>query len=219
MFVESLRSHFKVPNKLPLSVVTGWQPCDSLGSRCASGVLNLGAVIYVTAHDDGTLSDASVIDETMTPALAESLRAALVAMSRGNDVPPLATAETVALVIKVAPQKPGDTGQTSSSLFKAIVPHYSWPFVSASMPAAGVNPSYPVDARLAGVEDNVALAFTVDSDGKVDPESIDLVAANYREFVASVVDALLKTRYHPAYLGDCPVATRMKQRFVFKAPQ
>jgi hypothetical protein len=48
---------------------------------------------------------------------------------------------------------------------------------------------------------------------------MDLVSANYREFVASASNALVNARYHPAHLGDCAVATRMKQRFVFKAPQ
>ncbi|HEV7839759.1 MAG TPA: energy transducer TonB [Gemmatimonadaceae bacterium] len=219
MFVEAFRSHFTVPKKLPLRVVTGWQPCDSLGFRCASGVLNLSAVIYLTAHNDGTLSDASVIDETITPALADSLRSALAAMSRAHDVPPTGEAETITLALKVAPQELADSGRASSNLFTAVVPHYAWPFNSATMPAAGVKASYPLRARLAGVEDSVAIAFTVDADGTIVPESLDLVSANYREFVASVVSALIKVRYHAAHLGDCAVATRMKQRFVFKAPQ
>jgi hypothetical protein len=37
--------------------------------------------------------------------------------------------------------------------------------------------------------------------------------------VTSVLDALGRTQYHPAYLGDCAVATRMKQRFLFKVPE
>lgn len=89
---------------------------------------------------------------------------------------------------------------------------------SATMPQAGLDARYPVNARLAGIDDSVMLAFTVRSDG-IAAESIDLVSANYREFVASVFNALVKARYHPAHLGDCAVATRMKQRFVFRAPQ
>jgi TonB family protein len=219
MFIDGFRPHFTAPKKLPLSVVTGWQPCDSLGTRCASGVLNLSAAIYLTAHNDGTLSDANVIDETMTPDLADGLRAALVAMSRANDVPPVGETDMIALAIKVAPQESADSSQALSYLFKAVVPRYSWPFSSASMPEAGVNATYPLSARLAGVEDSVSLAFTVDAEGRIAPESIDLVSANYREFVASAVNALVKARYHPAHLGDCAVATRMKQRFLFKAPQ
>jgi hypothetical protein len=68
------------------------------------------------------------------------------------------------------------------------------------------------------VGDSVTVAFTVQADGSIAPESIDLVAARYGEFVSSVVEALEKTRYHPARLGDCAVATRMKQRFMFRFP-
>jgi TonB family protein len=87
------------------------------------------------------------------------------------------------------------------------------------MPAAGVNADYPFAARLAGVEDSVTLAFIVDADGAIATESLELVSANYRDFVTSVVDALGRTRYHPAHLGDCAVATRMRQRFLFKVPE
>lgn len=219
LFVDGFRSHFTIPRKLPLSVVTGWQPCDSLGSRCVGGVLSLGAMVYVTAHDDGTLSDATVIDETMTPALAESLGAAFGAMSRANEVPPLGEADSIALTIRVAPEERADTVQAVRYLFKAVVPRYSSPFSYATMPQTGVDARYPVNARLAGIEDSVTLAFTVGSDGTIGAESIDLVSANYREFVASVFGALVHARYHPAHLGDCAVATRMKQRFVFRAPQ
>ena len=218
MFLDGFRAHFTVPKKLPISVVTGWQPCDPLGFRCASGVLNLSAAVYVTARNDGTLSDAKVIDESITPSLADSLRSALVAMSRAKDVPPTGEAETIALAIRVGPV-PADSAMGTSHLFKAVIPHYSWPFSSAVMPETGVNPPYPFSAWMAGIEDSVAVAFTVDADGRVAPESIDLVSAHYREFVASVVKVLVKARYHPAHLGDCAVATRIKQRFVFKALQ
>jgi TonB family protein len=218
LFIDDFRSHFKIPRTLPLSVVTGWQPCDPIGSRCVGGVLNLGAIVYVTAHDDGRLSGATVIDETMTPALAESLDSALAAMSRANQILPLGGADSIALALRVSPEENADTNDTRH-LFKAVVPRYRTPFSYATIPQAGIEPRYPLNARLAGIEDSVTLAFTVGADGMIAAESIDLVHANYREFVASVLDALLKARYHPAHLGDCAVATRIKQRFVFRAPQ
>lgn len=219
LFVEGLRSHFSVPSKLPLSVVIGEQPCDSLGYRCAGGVLNLGAVVYVLAHGDGTLSDATVVDETTTPTLADSLRAALVAMSRAREVPWFGKADSISLIIRVAPDARADSVHSARRLFKAMIPRYGAPFSYATMPEAGVDAPYPLNARVAGIEDSVTLAFTVRADGTIAAESVDLVSANYREFVTSVFNTLLKTRYHPAHLDDCPVATRMKQRFVFKAPQ
>jgi TonB family protein len=219
IFVDDFRSHFRIPGKLPLSVVTGWEPCDSIGSRCIGGVLNLGAVVYVTAYRDGTLSDATIIDETMTPTLAAGLNLALVGMSRAKQVLPPGEADSIGLTIRVAPDERADTVESGRHLFKAVVPRYSAPFSYATMPQAGIQPRYPLNARLAGIEDSVTLAFTVGSDGTIAAESIDLVRANYREFVASVFDALLRARYHPAHLGDCAVATRIKQRFVFRAPQ
>lgn len=219
LFVAEFRSHFRIPGKLPFGVVIGWQPCDSLGSRCVGGVLDLGAVVYVTAHGDGTLSDAAVVDETMTPALADSLGAALGAMSRANEVPWFGKGDSIALIIRVEPEERADTVDAVRHLFRTVVPRYNSPFSYATMPQAGVDPRYPLNARLAGIEDSVTLAFTVRSDGTIAAESIDLVSAKYREFVASAFDALVSARYHPAHLGDCAVATRMKQRFVFRARQ
>jgi len=85
-------------------------------------------------------------------------------------------------------------------------------------PRKGISRILAVDRR-AGVQDSVTVAFTVRADGTIAAESMDLVAANYSEFVVSVLNALARTRYHPAHLGDCAVATRMKQRFMFKVPR
>jgi hypothetical protein len=219
LFAETLKPRFRVPSKLPLSVVIGQPPCDSLGYRCVGGVLNLGAVIYIQAHNDGTLSEATIVDETTTPALADSLRAALVAMSKANEVPWFGQADSIALVIRIGPDDGADTVQNARRLFKAMIPRYNAPFSYATMPQAGVDAPYPLSARLAGVEDSVTIAFTVRADGTIAAESLDLLSANYREFVVSVFNAIIRTRYHPAHLGDCAVATRMKQRFMFKVPQ
>jgi TonB family protein len=219
LFAEEFRSHFKTPTKLPLSVVTGWQPCDSLSSRCAGGVLNVGAVAYLTAHASGELSGIEVVDIALTPDLAESVRAALASMSEDEEVPPMGRLDSIPLALRISPEDHPDTVPTIRYVFKAKAPHYDSPFSYATMPIAGIDAHYPLKARLAGLEDSVSVAFTVEADGIIAPESIDLVSATYSDFVVSVVDALEKTRYHPARLGDCAVASRVKQRFVFKAPQ
>ena len=219
LFVEEFRSHFKLPAHLPLSVVKGSEPCDSLGSRCVGGVLNVGAVAYVTAHNDGKLTDIQVLDVAMTPRFADSVNSALQAMAREQLLPPMGEIESIPVVLQIVPEDAPDTVPAVRRVFKAQVPRYEWPFSYATMPAAGVDAKYPFAGRVAGVEDSVTLAFTVDSDGTIDTESIELVRASYRDFVTSVLDALVRTRYHPAHLGDCAVATRMKQRFLFKLPE
>lgn len=219
LFVEEFRAHFKVPANLPLSVVMGSEPCDSLGSRCVGGVLSVGAVAYATAHNNGKLSDIAVVDVALTPRFADSVSSALRSMSRAELVPPMGDVDAIPIVLQISSEEEPDTVPAARYVFKAKVPRYDWPFAYASMPAAGVDAKYPFAARLAGLEDSVTLAFTVESDGTIAAESIELVSANYRDFVTSVLDALGRTRYHPAYLGDCAVATRMKQRFLFKVPE
>jgi TonB family protein len=219
LFVEEFRSHFKVPASLPLSVVVGAEPCDSIGSRCAGGVLSVGAVAYATAHNDGKLSDIAVVDVAQTRLFADSVSSALRVMSDAWMVPPIGGADSVPIIMRILPEEEPDTVPDVRYVFKAKVPQYDWPFTYASMPAVGVDAKYPFTARLAGVADSVTLGFTVEADGTIAAESIELVSANYRDFVSSVLEALTQTRYHPAHLGDCAVATRMKQRFLFKLPK
>jgi len=219
LFVEEFRVHFKVPANLPLSVVMGSEPCDSLGSRCVGGVLSVGAVAYATAHNDGKLSRIEVVDAALTPRFADSVNSALESMAREELVPPMGDVDSIPVILRIVTEEEPDTVPAVRHVFKAKVPRYDWPFSYASMPAAGVDAKYPFTARLTGVEDSVTLAFTVESDGTIAAESIELVSANYRDFVTSVLDALRRTRYHPAHLGDCAVATRMKQRFLFKVPE
>lgn len=197
----------------------GSEPCDSLGSRCAGGVLTVGAVALATAHNNGKLSNIEVADVTLTPGLADSVNSALQSMSRDSLSPQTGEVDTIPLKIEIVTEEEPDTVPAVRHVFQAKVPRYDAPFSYASMPAAGVDARYPFTARLAGVEDSVTLAFTVQADGTIAARSIDLLSAHYRDFVFSVLDALRETRYHPAHLGDCAVATRMKQRFLFKSPE
>ena len=217
-FAQGFNARFKAPSKLPLSVVIGAEPCDSLGSRCAGGVLNIGAVAYVTARGNGSLVVTDVVDETLTMDFADSIGTALEAMSKNRDVPWLEQKDSIPLVLKFAPDDQPDTVPSTRYVFKAKIPRYDLPFTYAMMPSAGIAPKYPLRAAIAGIEDSVVLAFTVRANGSIAPQSMDFVSGNYREFVLSAADALNEARYHPAHLGDCAVATRIRQRFVFKSP-
>ena len=217
-FAQEFRRHFRAPNNLPLRVVMGTRPCDSVGMRCYGGNLDLSTTAYATAHYDGRLSDIQVVDVSLIPALADSVQATLVAMNKEEMVPTSAE-DSLPLIIRLETEENPDTVPDLRHVFRAKLPHYAIPFRYASMPASGIQPRYPFTARLAGVGDSVTIAFTVDAEGKIALESLELVRATYRDFVSSVLDALRQTRYHPARLGDCPVSTRTSQRFLFKAPE
>jgi hypothetical protein len=219
LFADLFRQRFRIPAKMPLSVVKGVAPCDSLGSRCAGGMLDLAVLAYATAHNDGKMGDIAVLDVALAPSFTDGVRSVLESISRESLLPPIGDVDSIPLVVRLESDQEGDSVPAYRRVFQTKLPRYGAPFTYASMPAAGVAARYPFAARLAGVEDSVTVAFTVESDGTIPPESIELVKANYRDFVSSVADALLKTRYHPARLGDCAVATRMEQRFLFKVPE
>ena len=218
-FAEEFRTRFKAPPKMPLSMVRGVSPCDSLGLRCAAGILDIGALAYATAHNNGTLTDVEVIDVALTPPFADSVQSALASMSSAAIVPLTGKPDSISLIVRLVREDEPDTVPVFRRVFRVRLPRYELPFAYATMPATGVEAKYPFTARIAGVGDSVTVAYTVRSDGTIPPESIELVKASYRDFVAAVADALLATHYHPARLGDCAVATRMEQRFLFKVPE
>jgi len=218
LFAEEFRTRFKAPPKMPLSMVKGVPPCDSLGLRCAAGILDVGALAYATAHNNGKLTDIEVLDVALTPTFADSMQSALRSMSSAAIVPLTGKPDSISLIVRLEREDDPDSIPAYRRVFKVRLPRYDLPFAYATMPAEGVAAKYPLTARLAGVGDSVTIAYTVQSDGAIRPESIELVKASYRDFVAAVADALLATRYHPARLGDCAVATRMEQRFLFKVP-
>ncbi|HEX2602266.1 MAG TPA: hypothetical protein VHL32_09145 [Gemmatimonadaceae bacterium] len=216
LFAEEFRSRFRAPEKTPLSVVKGVPPCDPIGSRCAAGVLDIGAVVYATAQNNGKLRDVEVLDIALVPAFADTVMSVLAAISREALAPPTGEVDEIPLILELRSEVQPDSVPRYRQIFKVKLPVYELPFRYAAMPAAGIDASYPFTARLTGVGDTVSVAFTVAADGLIRPESLELVRANYRDFVTPVANALLQTRYHPARLGDCAVATRMEQRFVFK---
>lgn len=215
VFAQELRKRFHPPRTIPLRVIAGWEPCDSITSRCAGGILDLATTAYLIAHRDGRLTQISVIDESLTPILTDSLDRALRRMSAAKVATWSAEPDSIPLHVRLAPLEGNDSVQDVQGFFTSVIPHYNIPFSAAIPPSGGVKPSYPVTAELAGVEDTVVIAFTVDADGLVVSESLELLGGKYRDFVGAVVKALLDTQYHPARLGDCAVAVRMRQRFVF----
>lgn len=217
-FAQEFRRRFHVPTRLALSVVRGAPPCDSTGSRCAGGYLDISATAYATAHFDGKLSEIEVVDATLTPTLADTVRSVLEAMSR-EGLSAETDANSIPIVVHLETDANPDTVPALRQIFRARVPRYDYAFRNASMPESGLRPQYPQVALLAGIGDSVMIAFTLNPEGKLVPESLELMRATYRDFIASVLTALERTQYHPARLGDCPVSTRTSQRFLFTPPE
>jgi hypothetical protein len=215
LFVQEFRSRLKVPSNLPLSVMRGWSPCDSTSHKCVGGVLMLGSQAYATIHSDGAVSRILVVDLALTPALADTVRVVLQRMGGEKAVPFFGGPESIPLDISIDVEQHPDTVPAWRHLFRTTIPHYGLQFTPAAWPKNAKGPKYPSIAERAQVSDSVTLTFAILSDGTVAPQSVDLQAAHYTDFVRAVFDRIATLRYVPGRIGSCPVATWETQSFVF----
>jgi hypothetical protein len=218
LFIQEFKSRLKVPPKLALSVMKGWTPCDSVSQKCVAGILIFGSQAYATAHRNGTLSRIGVIDITLTPAFSETVGTILTRMGEEKLVPSFDKADSIPLDLAILLEQRPDTVPAFRQLFRATIPRFESQFSYGEYPKDAGGPKYPYRAGLARVGDTVSVAFTILADGTIEPQSVDVLKGHYRDFIRAVFDKLATTRYVPARIGACAVASRAAQTFVFKEP-
>jgi protein TonB len=99
----------------------------------------------------------------------------------------------------------GNTGPlTSEMVDQAAVPRSDNP-----------RPTYPAALRAASIEGNVVARFVIDTGGRAEPNSIEIVETTHALFADAVRQALLRSRYLPATLNGHPVRQLVEQRFAF----
>lgn len=94
---------------------------------------------------------------------------------------------------------------------------YTEDFVDRAVAARVDNgsPDYPAQLRLAAIEGEVAVRFVVDSAGRVEPSSIEILRATHALFGDAVRRWLARTRYVPAEVRGQPVRQLVEQKFSF----
>jgi protein TonB len=78
-----------------------------------------------------------------------------------------------------------------------------------------MGPSYPDSLRDAGPDGAVVVRFVLDTAGRLEPRSLDIVKSSHPLFTESVRVALTRILFSPAELGGRKVRVRMEQRFEF----
>ena len=88
-------------------------------------------------------------------------------------------------------------------------------------------PHHPDDARLEGISARVLLRFVIDTNGRADPSSIQVIEPSpavldtsrfahfYREFIDVSRDVVVRNRYAPAHYGACLVTARVQSALVY----
>jgi len=77
-------------------------------------------------------------------------------------------------------------------------------------------PRYPDHLRAAGIEGTVVVRFTVDTTGRVDRKSAQIISSTHNLFSQAVLDALAGFRFKPAEVGSRRVAALAEMPFEFR---
>lgn len=83
------------------------------------------------------------------------------------------------------------------------------------VPLRGVAPRYPSMLASASVEGTVVMQFVVDTLGRVESGSLDVLRADHPLFEQSVREALGRMRFVPAEAGGRKVRQLVEQPFTF----
>ena len=88
---------------------------------------------------------------------------------------------------------------------------------NAVVPLAGnPAPRYPSMLQSAGLEGDVRAQFVVDTLGRVEQGSLQVLQSTHDLFVAAVRDALARARFRPAEVGGRKVRQLVEQTFTFR---
>ncbi|MDF1505104.1 energy transducer TonB, partial [Roseisolibacter sp. H3M3-2] len=77
-------------------------------------------------------------------------------------------------------------------------------------------PLYPPEARAARREGEVLVQFVVDTAGRVESSTIEILRADAPDFAAAVRETLPGMRFHPGRVGGRPVKQLVQQPFAFR---
>jgi protein TonB len=104
-------------------------------------------------------------------------------------------------------------GARAASTVAATEPESRAAFDTPPRPLDLVTPEYPNALRQQGAEGHVVVAFTVDTQGRV--EGVEVQESTNREFETAAVVAVQKWRFKPALRDGEPVKVRLSQRVEF----
>ncbi len=76
---------------------------------------------------------------------------------------------------------------------------------------------YPQVLREAGITGSVTLSFIIDTEGRVEEQGMEVLAATHPGFVAAATETIRASRFHPAKSHGAAVRVRVRQTIGFRA--
>lgn len=223
LLLQEIRGFVEIPRplSLPIGIATGFidSPSDRGGGRV---VPDLESTVAFTLHSHGGVSEIAVEVPARLPQLDSALRSAL---ERAG------AAGVLSGLLGVSGPKPermplysarfrlGITlsergASVRAPFFRARLPRYT--LTTAAADPNNEPPRYPKRAREMQLDGRVLLKFVIDTAGRIEPETVDVLEASYLDFITVIFDELPRWRYQSSTVNGCPVPQLVQQRFVFE---
>lgn len=187
---------------------TGGSSCEPsfyMNGAPVSGALDLDAMNPQMIESLEVYSGAATVPAALRSAIAPGGCGAVAIWSRMGDS---------------APVEDDADGSAADSLALRVAQGWAYTADQVELPAnplpgMGAAPAYPDNLRKAGIGGRVLVEFIVDEQGKVDPESVNIVSSTHPLLSAAVRSAVVHARFAPAYTKGHVVRQVVQQPVVF----
>ena len=188
-----------------------------LGTTPVDGAL---AAVWFQVGDDGRLAGMSVIRRSGWDALDLALQRAILrsdSLHALRPPPPELAGEALDFWLGVGTWQGNAVDDVPVGRIVRVGPRVRGGERPPRLISLGYRPEFPWRAVAAGMGDKMIVEFVVDTAGRVDPDSIVFLQANYREFAEETLKTLRSARYEPGRIGHCPARMRIREDILFMA--
>ena len=166
------------------------------------------AVAQFTLHRNGRVSGVRLVTPSSMANFDSALTSAIASAAATNAIAAIpATVTTDSLVLSLYVGRRADGGDTPYLEKRTICP--AWPL------AGNPTPFYPPDMKTQDVRGFVRVQFMVDEDGKLDPNTVQVLQSSGDPFTEAVRAVLPNLRYEPATVQGTKIRQLTEQTFTF----
>lgn len=173
----------------------------------------LPAGYRLTFDATGQLLDVSVVAGSDYPAIDSAIVGAIRAAAAERSFPPPPSTQRDSATIEIALAIGRAPSPDAFRLGQVVLRHWALSVVPTVRRIPSVR--YPTVLREAGVGGRVELEFIVGVDGEPDPASFRVLTAPHPELARAAVATVQATGYQPARVGNCAVASVVRQAVNF----
>lgn len=169
----------------------------------------LPAAYRLTFDATGQLLDLTVVAGSDYPALDSAIVGAIRTAAATRSFPPPASTRRDTATIELGLAIGREPSPDAFRLGQVVLRHWALTVVPTVRQVSPMQ--YPPLLREAGVGGRVELEFVVGVDGEPDPGSFRVLSSPHPELTQRAIEAVRATKFHPARVDNCIVASMVRQ--------